>query len=97
MKSALPPATKEEKRRFRIIKQEIGCLLHHSPADAHHLLRAGKRISHAATIPLCPECHFAIHNRKAWFTRHYGSDKDLLAETDRKVKAYEKNTTGRAV
>ena len=97
MKSSLTNPTKAEQRRFYILKFEIGCLVHRgTPAEAHHLLRGGNRISHGHTIPLCPDCHWAIHNRKAWFTKKHGNDADLLAEADRKVAAFERNTIGAA-
>ncbi len=98
MKSSLNNLTKKERRRIDIIKFEIGCLNHPGTfAHAHHLLSAGKRISHAHTIPLCPECHVgkdSIHGRKKWFREKYGTDEELLAETDKHVEEFEARTIG---
>ncbi len=100
MKSSLPKPTKAEERRFYIIKFEICCLVHKGrPAEAHHLLSVGRRISHAATIPLCEACHTgknSTHKRRKWFAEHYGTDNDLLKETNRRVALFEANTVGRA-
>jgi len=99
MKSSLKNPTKAEKRRFYLIKFEIGCLIHpNTPAEAHHLLRNGKRVSHLATIPLCTECHTggdSTHKRKVWFRETYGTDEELLAETNRRVEEFESRTFGR--
>ena len=98
MKSGLPNPTAKQKRRLEIIKREIGCLNHPGrPADAHHLLRNGRRISHDATIPLCPDCHRGpngTHKRRRWFAETYGTDEELLARTDALVAEFEANTIG---
>jgi len=104
MKSSLKPATKAEKRRFEIIKRDVGCIacyIEHgvmgTEADAHHLLSGGRRISHSHTIPLCPACHTgpnSIHKRKQWFRDLYGTDDELLDRTDALVKQFESNTVG---
>lgn len=81
MKSRLSNPTKAESRRMDIIKFEIGCLVHVGrPADAHHLLSSGRRISHLHVIPLCPDCHTgkdSTHKRKRWFRETYGTDDEL--------------------
>ena len=104
MKSKTP--TKAQRRRFDIIKFEIGCLFHAgTPAEAHHLLSSGggNRISHDHTVPLCPECHFRIHNEKRAFYRHWRingeqiTDESMLELTDRIVAMHEAKTTGALV
>ena len=95
MKSSLPAPTKAEKRRFDIIKREIGFIACYvsgypgTPADAHHLLDTGRRISHAATIPLCKHHHEFIHRHKHDFRVLYGTDKGLLKKTNRLVADFE--------
>jgi len=97
MKSSLPAPTRAENRRFYILKFEIGCLNHPgTPAEAHHLIdpKTGKRISHAATIPLCLICHHDIHSRKRWFRAEYGRDEFLLQITNMRVADFESRTVG---
>ena len=98
MKSSLSAATVSERRRFEIICREIGCLVHKGrPAEAHHLLSVGRRISHLHTIPLCPDCHTgenSTHKRRKWFAACYGTDEELLKETNRRVALFEANTIG---
>ena len=96
MKSSLKSPTKAELRRFYILKFEIGCLFHPgTPAEAHHLLSGGKRISHMATIPLCPLCHWEIHNRKRdFFSRHAVTHEYMLKLTDAAVAAIEAGIVG---
>ena len=72
----------------------FGCILCYrlgygegTPAEIHHVRRAGKR-SNAPVIPLCPEHHrgnSGIHGlgRKA-FERIYGlTEEDLLSDTEK--------------
>jgi len=97
VKSSLPAATKAEKRRFDIIKFEVGCLVHPgTPAEAHHILceKTGNRISHAATIPLCPDCHRDTHHKKLWFRKMHGTDAQLLGRTNWLVSQFEASTIG---
>jgi hypothetical protein len=85
--------TAAHRRRFDIIKFEIGCLIHFgTPAQAHHLLSGSNRISHDHTIPLCPMCHGLIHARKKWFAEKYGDDEFLLKLTNKQVEDFEGNT-----
>ena len=103
---SLPSPTKAQSRRMEIIKRDIGCIACHislypgTPADAHHLLSGGRRISHDATIPLCKMHHDrpggSIHKNKLWFAKRFGTDEYLLAETDRLVDIFEANTVGRS-
>ena len=92
MKSSLPRPTHDELRRFYIMKFEVGCIFHPgTPAEAHHLLSGGRRISHMATVALCPECHHDVHNRKrAFFAEHDTSDGQMLEETNRRVAEFER-------
>lgn len=115
MKSSLPPPTKAQKRRMGIIKQDIGCIVCHSrglgvvPADAHHILSGGRRISHDATIPLCKLHHDgydaardgvanmfepSLADSKRDFIAKYGTELALLAETDRRVAEFERSVVG---
>jgi len=106
MKSSLPSPTKAESRRMDIIKRDIGCIAcrkygkEGEPADAHHLLSGGNRISHAATIPLCKMHHDmpggSIHRNKVFFRDAFGTDEELLAETNRLVADFEANIIGKA-
>lgn len=63
-----------------------------SPAEVHHVTEAGRRLGHMMhTLGLCPRHHrgkVGIHGmgRKA-FEREYGTQKDLLAETQRLLGA----------
>jgi len=98
MKSSLPAPTDKDLRRFQIIKEEIGCLIHHgTPADAHHCLdpATGNRISHQATVPLCADvCHWLRHNRKVRFQLKFGDDEALLIHTNKLVDKFEDSITG---
>ncbi len=104
MKSSLPSPTKAESRRMDIIKRDIGCIACrqgnlHSQANAHHILSGGRRISHAATLPLCDFHHtglISIHASKRGFVKDYGTEMELLAETNRLVAAFEANIIGKA-
>lgn len=107
MKSSLPPPTKAEQRRFEIITQRLGCVacrmegFGYVPADAHHLLSGGRRISHSHTIPLCPWHHrgvaadykpvgqpsLALNKRE--FEEWYGTEEQLLEATNAGVRAIE--------
>ena len=95
MKTSLPNATRSEKRRFIIMAQEVGCINHlGTPAQVHHLLSGGNRISHMATVPLCCMCHDHVDSDKIWFRENYGTDAQLLSRTNREVKRFEDNTIG---
>ena len=83
--------TKAEHRHLANV-WALGCIICmrsglDSPAEVHHLTEGGRRLGHMHTIPLCPAHHrgdVGIHGmgRKA-FEREYGTQKDLLAETQR--------------
>ena len=108
MKSSLKNPTKAEVRRIQIIKGEIGCVAcridghGYVPADAHHLLSGGRRISHSHTIPLCPWHHrgvvadykpigmpsLALDKKK--FEEWYGTEEQLLEFTNVAGEAFER-------
>jgi hypothetical protein len=104
MKTALPAATKAQKRRWRIIKEELGCIacwIEHNkyvPACIHHLLDTGSRRGHDFTIGLCEQGadhhqgNDGIHRAKKAFRLKYGSDDELLDLTNTLVEIYEGNT-----
>ena len=97
MKTSLKPATRAEKRRFIIITQETPCVACKAAGcQAHHLISetTGNRISHAATVGLCPSCHHDIHNRKRWFHDKYGTNAQLLSRTNKAVDRFELLTVG---
>ena len=85
------PISKAQARRFYILKFEIGCLFHpNTPAEAHHLLSGGVRRGHDFTVPLCPQCHWEVHNEKMkFFTEHRTSNELMLEETNRRVAEFE--------
>jgi hypothetical protein len=74
----------------------LGCIVCHkflhmfSPADAHHILRGGRKIDDYHTIPLCYAHHRSGNKNEDYVSRHpwhtefekrYGSEWDLLALT----------------
>lgn len=82
-------------RHIQAVK-ELGCLvcrntgLGYSPADAHHLLRNGRRIDDFHVIPLCEKHHRSGHNNEVAVSRHpwrkafehrYGTEMELLEQT----------------
>lgn len=79
MKSSLSAPTPAHRKRFDVI-QSIGCLccrvsreLIGVACDIHHVLAAGKRISHDATIGICPWHHRGVR------PADYGSDRAATA------------------
>ena len=76
---------------------ELGCIVcrneygQKSPAQIHHLRKGmgmGQRASHLRTIPLCHTHHqngpigVAFHAGRATWERLYGSEEDLLTQTE---------------
>lgn len=60
-----------------------------TPPAVHHILRAGRRIGHLFTLPLCQPGHhmdglakgvISRHPYKARFEAHYGTELELLAK-----------------
>jgi len=79
-------STAAEKRHMGRVAA-LGCLIHETPAQVHHLQIMSPR-NHMIVIPLCPECHtgaFSIHKSKRSFLSIHGSELDLLAETYRRL------------
>lgn len=87
--------TSDQKHMARVA--QLGCVvcrnlgLGPTPAEVHHLLKNGRRISHKKTIPLCRPHHQgglnneAIVSRHPWrkeFERRYGTEEQLLAQTE---------------
>ena len=98
MKRKLPSPTKAEKRRWEIIKTQVGCIasrvmgLGYVPCEIHHMLDTGSTISHSHTFGLTYEKHQGnngIHKAKKAFREHYGSDEYLLQLTNDMVAEVE--------
>lgn len=78
--------SKEKRHMARVA--ELGCLVCDSPANVHHI-RTERIKNDFLTIPLCREHHqgdFSIHMSKEQFTKIYGSELDLLAETLKRLE-----------
>lgn len=67
-----------------------------TPAEVHHILLGGRRISHRDTIPLCSPGHhrngdgaskISRHPSKARFETAYGTEAELLDWTRQQVAA----------
>jgi hypothetical protein len=88
-------ATKNEKKSFDKIAR-LGCILcstilgfEDTPAELHHIRRAGKRIT-SPVIPLCPEHHRGndgIHGlgRKSFEAKYGVTEEELLERTNQKL------------
>lgn len=104
MKSSLPEATKEQRKRWQQA-QYVGCVacaldgMIGNPGDVHHLLSGGKRISHSHTVILCPFHHRGIlkgehHTTPSLatdpkkFRERYGNDTELLAAQNALLQHY---------
>ena len=65
MKSSLGSPTKAQLERWRVM-QEVGCIAccldqrAGVPADIHHVLSGGRRISHSSTLALCSYHHRSV-------------------------------------
>ena len=91
---------KKDKIRFDKLRQ-IGCIAclkigKVSDAIVHHIRKhtgLSVRPSHDDTIPLCPNHHNmgnnSIHLNKSGFESLFGSEKQLLDETNFKIKQLE--------
>lgn len=101
-----------EKRWIERIKADVGCLACYkesgelgTPADAHHLLNGGRRISHMHTIGLCAWHHRGVGDgagpslakNKREFHETYGDDEHLLWLARALVRKIEQNTIGAKV
>jgi len=92
---------KQDKERFDKLKQ-LGCIVCLkkgilSVPVIHHIRNhtgLGLRPPHTDTIPLCPAHHNmgneSVHLNKKKFYALFGSDHDLLEETNQKIKQLEK-------
>lgn len=98
--------TKRDLTRFDAL-QRLGCIVcrkagsgYRAP-DIHHVLRGGRRISHQATLPLCPEHHRipsngtvvgpSLADGSKLFTAHWGSQQKLLDEVNEMIKLRAQN------
>lgn len=92
--------TKVDLARFDML-QRIGCLCcrkagsgYRAP-DVHHILSGGRRISHQATLPLCPNHHRfpsdgsvvgpSLADGSRLFAAKWGSQEQLLAEVNQLI------------
>ena len=80
-------ATKAQRAHMGAVA-ELGCLIHGTPAEIHHLPTQGGKRDHSRVIPLCPLCHrhggvgVAIHSgRKSFEKAHNTTEEKLLAKT----------------
>lgn len=92
--------TKAHDKRFDALK-EMGCICCRKAGsgwvgpDIHHILDAGRRISHDDTIPLCPYHHRGVQSDfgtyvgpsladgKKPFEAYWGEQTDLLKEVNK--------------
>ena len=86
----------KDKKRFDTLRQ-IGCIacgksepvIHHKKQD-----RFIVKPNHEDTIPLCPSHHNmgneSIHLNKSVFEKKFGTEKELLEETNVKIEQLEK-------
>lgn len=89
--------TKAERERFDLLHR-IGCICcrkarsgYRAP-DIHHIIDGGRRMSHMATLPLCPEHHRipsngtvvgpSLADGSRVFAAKWGSQIQLLIEVD---------------
>lgn len=94
-KTRKPAATASEKRHMSSVA-DLGCVVCRnlgygpSPAELHHpraLAGAGQKAGNLDVIPLCPQHHrlggygVAYHAGPEEFERLYGTELDLLAQT----------------
>lgn len=86
---SLDNPTKAEREHMARVKA-LGCYVCSRPAQAHHILRVGRRISHWHTIPLCFDHHqqqsplpygHSVHNGTKEFERRYGTQWKMLERT----------------
>lgn len=94
---------KSEKKRFDQLKQ-IGCIAclkkgRFTEPVIHHIRKhtgMGLRPKHEDTIPLCPQHHNmgnnSVHLNKKLFYHLYGTEAELLEETNEKIKQLQEET-----
>ena len=84
------PATKAEREHMAAVAA-LGCIISGQPAEVHHIAGHGVRASHYETIPLSPWHHRngpvgeAVHSGRRSFEARYGTERELLAETNRRL------------
>ena len=99
-------ATKEEKIRFTHL-YDVGCVVclkfHNvvTPPEIHHIDGQTKKNCHEKTIPLCSMHHRISGNGNKWVSRHgdgkraferaYGTEQELLEETNKMLLQYRSN------
>ena len=77
--------------------QDLGCIVcirlgyYGTPAEIHHVRRFGEKRDHMKVIPLCPHHHRnsleSYHLNPKWFTGTFGTQEELLEETERFLDA----------
>ena len=84
-------ATKAQKRHMMRVA-DLGCLICAMPAEIHHCgTYMGGGRDHDKILGLCPAHHrtggygVAIHAGKKEWERLYGTELDLLAETNKRL------------
>lgn len=104
--------TVAQKLRMERIKHDVGCIAcriegrGYVAPDIHHLTDYGRRRGHRFTIGLCPAHHRHEHAdpaygpnlaRDKWeFEQKYGTDDELLEQTDDWLEFFFRNTIGGA-
>ena len=93
---------KQDKIRFDKLRQ-IGCIAclkkgRYTEPVIHHIRKhtgLGLRPPHTQTIPLCPQHHNmgnnSVHLNKKLFNHLYGTEDELLQETNIKINELERN------
>jgi hypothetical protein len=96
--------TKADEIRFDLLHR-IGCICcrkagsgYRAP-DVHHILSGGRRISHQATLPLCPDHHRipstgavvgpSLADGSRVFEAKWGTQLELLAEVNALIAGLE--------
>ena len=81
------PATRLEREHLALVASLPCIACGASPVECHHIAGHGVRASHFETIPLCPKCHrhgpvgTAIHSGRRSFEARYGTERELLSST----------------
>jgi hypothetical protein len=95
----MQPMTNAEREHMARVAA-LGCVvcrnlgLGPTPAEVHHPLKNGKRIGYKVTIPLCTlhhrsgvknEIHVSRHPWRKAFESRYGTEQQLLEQTQREL------------
>ena len=84
------PATDGERDHMSAVAA-LGCIISGQPAEVHHIAGHGVRASHYETIPLSAWHHRngpigeAVHSGRRSFEARYGTERELLAKTNRRL------------